>query len=616
MPQQLGPVSLQPNDSERYAENLSSRMYTEGVFRQELKPLPRLPRGWSRVSHETGLFLRTIGLGIIVTSLQGLFTKRFLEPEKAAVRQSRVTALLRALIHALPLGVALFEIVLNWKGHYVGAQFNKQNYLQFVAKAHEILMQASLATIILSYTRYQISAGNGMPFGAVLGALQFLQVSYLWSIEFWSAIMSKGFQARKKIVFSVLILICITVAATAGPSSANLLIPRQELWPEESSYLAVNATFQDIWPDRLDDDEHVLSDCKVVRPTTDEYLRSCPLSSLYSFLMAGPISEAINVSPGTSAVRASLQSPGSVKLKSSELVISGCLGSSPYQVCATAAQQEFLDGLITDTMNQNEKDDQKVALSGYHFIKKDYYQPYTVASCVDDTVRDNLDQAPLRFARISQTESEYNEYREIVSVPGLTKSQSIDSISGDSSRFRLGWVDLPQEIFNTGVPGAIVVHPQSSSTSSYNITTCTLNAGWGSSEIMTTALHQELVKSSMTQVPPWLSLLSPDIEDPYGILSLTIPAFVNLTSISYPQRYVSISKSWIEFLNPTIISADNSTTDVISIFLSQASTQTDEWSIALVFGFLLTTALSSTGANHETRGICKRKLKMFDCFCC
>lgn len=414
-----------------------------------------------------------------------------------------------------------------------------------------------------------------------------------------------------------MILICITVAATAGPSSANLLIPRPELWPEESSYLAVNATFQDIWPDRLDDDENVLSDCKVVRLTTDEYLRSCPLSSLYSFLRAGLISEDIKRSSGYSTLRIALSSPGTVKIESSELVISGCLGRSPYQVCATAPQQEFLDGLITDSMSQNAKHKHSVtSLSSYHFIKKDYYRPYTVASCVDDTVRDNLDQAPLRFARISQTESEYSEYREIVSVPGLTKSQSIDSISGDSSQFRLGWVDLPQEIFNTGVPGAIVVHPQSSSTSSYNITTCTLNAGWGSSKIMTTGQHQAFVKSSMTQVPHWLSLLRHDIDDPYGILPLTIPAFVNLTSISYPQRHVSISKSWVEYLNPTIISTDNSTTDVISIFLSRVSTQSDEWSIALVFGILLTTALSSTGANHETGGICGGKLKMFDCFCC
>lgn len=107
-------------------------MYAKGRSRQArgidqaTKPLPSLPQGWSRVCHETGLFLRSIGLGIVVTALQGVFTKNFSGPEKAAIRQSRVTAFLRALIHTLPLGMALFEIFLNWKGRYVGRQFDNQ----------------------------------------------------------------------------------------------------------------------------------------------------------------------------------------------------------------------------------------------------------------------------------------------------------------------------------------------------------------------------------------------------------------------------------------------------------------------------------------------------------
>lgn len=118
------------------------------------KPLPPLPQGWSRVCHETGVFLRGIGLGIVVFSFQGIFTKNFLEPEKVAISRSRITALLMSLIHVVPLGIAIFESVLNLKGHFIGKTFDKQNYLQFVAKAHEVAIQASLATILLSYIRY------------------------------------------------------------------------------------------------------------------------------------------------------------------------------------------------------------------------------------------------------------------------------------------------------------------------------------------------------------------------------------------------------------------------------------------------------------------------------
>lgn len=31
-------------------------------------PIPPLPRGWSRICHEMGLFIQGIGLGIVVTS--------------------------------------------------------------------------------------------------------------------------------------------------------------------------------------------------------------------------------------------------------------------------------------------------------------------------------------------------------------------------------------------------------------------------------------------------------------------------------------------------------------------------------------------------------------------
>lgn len=171
-----------------------------------------------------------MGLGIVVTAFQGFFAKNFQEPEKVAIRQSRVTAILRTLIHAVPLGVAMFEIILNSKGRYVGGHFIEQNYLQFAAKAHEITIQASIATIILSYIRFQISTGKGMPFGAVLGGSELLQVSYLWSSELWSSILSQRFQLRRKICFVCLVFVCITIAATAGPSSASLLIARQGLW--------------------------------------------------------------------------------------------------------------------------------------------------------------------------------------------------------------------------------------------------------------------------------------------------------------------------------------------------------------------------------------------------
>ena len=193
-----------------------------------------------------------MGLSIVVSTLSGIFNKHSEEPSKVAIRRSRITAILRALIHALPLGLALLEIIINWRGHYVGAQCERQAYDQIIAKIYEILIQTSLALIVLSYVRHQTIHGSGIPFGLFLGGLQFLQVSYLWSPELWSSVTVKVFHLRRNFAVFLLLVVCGILAATVGPSSATLLIPRLILWPLESPHFAIRGTIQDVWPDHVD----------------------------------------------------------------------------------------------------------------------------------------------------------------------------------------------------------------------------------------------------------------------------------------------------------------------------------------------------------------------------
>lgn len=614
IPQRLIPVdSSKSNNSKKYEKNLYRGIFAKNWSRQGLgigqatKPLPRLPRGWSRACHETGFFLRKIGLGIIVTAFQGFFTKDFREPEKIAVHQNRFTALLGTLIHAIPLGMAIFEIFLNWKGHYVGGSFDKQNYLQFVAKTHEILMQTSLATIILSYVRYQISAGKGMPFGTILCTLQSLQISYLWSVEFWSAILSQKFQLTKKIHFAVLTFICITIATTAGPSSANLLIARQGIWPAKSLYLAINATLQDIWPDRLDG-EDIPNYCKMMRYSSQDYPPDCPLASMAGFLQGGPSLGRMDVfQSGDMDIMGVIANKDDV---SSDMIISPCSGFSKYQTCSTNAQKIFLAGLTQDSQAQIEFENTDHILEAYHSVKENYFQPYTVASCVTDIVQDSSDQTPLRFARLSETSAEHKNVRKTVSVPSLKKGQFTSDIPGKNDQFRVGWADLPQDVFSTGIPGAIFVHPQTSSDldSSYNITTCTLNAGWGSSMITTDTIRRKYIQSHVSKLPDAWPIQKASM-DAYGLQFITAPDFWKQSNFLYPQRRVSVSQSWMESLNLNVILDHNSTTSLMNLLLSRRSAPPGEHEIAFMLSFLLTPALSATGWKHDTKGICNWNLE-------
>ena len=206
---------------------------------------------WTHIQNVSRLVLRALGFNLIVHaygSLRHVTGQGLHEPTKVAVRKDRVIALFRSLIHIIPISVAFCEIILNWNTYYVGVSIYNQAIYQVIAKTHELAIQASLATIIFSCIRYEMTAGNGIPFGALFSGLQISQISYIWSMEFWGSIRTAYLPLRRKIELLALIIICILLASLSGPSSAVLLIPRLDFWPAGSTDIWINATFEDLYP--------------------------------------------------------------------------------------------------------------------------------------------------------------------------------------------------------------------------------------------------------------------------------------------------------------------------------------------------------------------------------
>ena len=196
---------------------------------------------------------RVFGLSIITQPFKSLrrVTGRGLhEPLKIAIRRNRWISLTRSLIHIIPVGFALFEIVLNWNEFYVGVDSYNQASYQFIAKVHEIMIQASLGTIIFSLVRHELAVGEGLPFGALFSGLQLNQISYLWSMEYWGSIRSHHLKLWKKVRLSFMIALCVVLGSLGGPSSAVLLIPRLQFWPAGSTHIWLNATHEQLWPSR------------------------------------------------------------------------------------------------------------------------------------------------------------------------------------------------------------------------------------------------------------------------------------------------------------------------------------------------------------------------------
>ena len=208
---------------------------------------------WKSVENGSRVLFRALGLNLIVIGLRSLrhlaVGKGHHEPTKIAIRKNRNIALLRALIHLIPVSVALGEVVFNWNTFYAGSHVRNQALYQFCAKLHEMTAQASIAAIMFSYVRYELSLGQGLPFGALFSGLQVSQASYLWSMEFWGSIYSPNLLIRRKIVMAATVIMAILLAATVGPSSAILLIPRMGYWPAGGTDIWMNVTTSDLWPD-------------------------------------------------------------------------------------------------------------------------------------------------------------------------------------------------------------------------------------------------------------------------------------------------------------------------------------------------------------------------------
>jgi len=147
------------------------------------------------------------------------------ERRKICIHQSYPLAALRCLVHLVPLGGAVTLLVLNWTRYFVGPGFSATTALQFAAKFHELLMQASIVEVILCIIRNAVVDGY-VPLGVLSASLQAYQISYLWSLDFVSAIHSEVFHGWRKIAFVFTIPPLIVLTTLVGPSSAVLMIPR------------------------------------------------------------------------------------------------------------------------------------------------------------------------------------------------------------------------------------------------------------------------------------------------------------------------------------------------------------------------------------------------------
>jgi hypothetical protein len=157
------------------------------------------------------------------------------------------------LLHVIPLRSAITLLALFWTTYWIGREPVALTALQYVAKFYEILMQASLVDILVYFIRSQALQGY-IPLGALSAAAQASQLSYLWSLDFVSALGSRNLNLWRRVSFGLVVSTLLVMITIVGPSSAVLMNPRPGMVNINATTLRYpNVSEESLYPTYLDE---------------------------------------------------------------------------------------------------------------------------------------------------------------------------------------------------------------------------------------------------------------------------------------------------------------------------------------------------------------------------
>lgn len=180
------------------------------------------------------------------------------EPKKVILAESKAIAARRCLIHILPILTSISILTMNLHGLYIGIDFPgplKSDtitlmFLQLAAKAHEIMIVASLGIIVLQTVRHELLFGDGLPLGLVGSGLSFSNFEFFFRREFYGALryLATHQNRTRQVGFVALLLVSGLTAVLAGPASAVLLVPRSQTYPLGATDIYLDGSHDQFWP--------------------------------------------------------------------------------------------------------------------------------------------------------------------------------------------------------------------------------------------------------------------------------------------------------------------------------------------------------------------------------
>ena len=474
-------------------------------------------------------------------------------------------------------------------------------------------------------------------------------------MEFWGAACSNHLPVHRRTGVILVISIAISLAATIGPSSALLLIPRLAYWPAGSTDIWLNATFQDIWPDRsviethetLGDssllmlartDSSLVSDsCHTWNPVA--YDPTCP-SSDWQAIQKDLELTASSVPPGEAFDEITYSAPPSVDIAGrSSLRQMSMTTSTTYEVVdgrvnillesqiASSQQAAVADALTTTgilwgvaMVGTSTKGHGSVLshLDAVHTITSGYYQPYTSVVCKDDAIDGPGDIDTVGFPAFPGADSQLktdlldgqvSQAQSNLTFANLTKAD-IFNTPGPLSEYRLSWFDVP---FEGIAVGAVILMPRLPQNTTQDILTCSIGAGWGLSTINYTSSINANTTPLLSQVDIKAATNASQSEgiakDPYAPGSSLEENLNHQRTVLYyppvfPQRPVVVTEDWARYLNPSI---EYLNTTVFGILMGLNATLyiTEQYRAETILTAMVANGLSRIGSTSQLQGSVK-----------
>lgn len=198
--------------------------------------------------------------------------------------KSRRRALLKALIHIIPLAITIGVLSLTFRNVFWSLPSERTNVilnsLQFAAQFHASIIVASLSAMLLHLTHQGLSSKKGVPLGFISSSFQLASLVYVFRREFTSL--------RRKYI--LIYLVAFILAITSNPSSAIVMLPRLQFWSVDKVWLNkgsvdfrvyVEATEKVLYPEVLTN-KYVPSRCFLPDAMLDAM---CPTYGLRRWMM-------------------------------------------------------------------------------------------------------------------------------------------------------------------------------------------------------------------------------------------------------------------------------------------------------------------------------------------